>query len=140
VSRSKFTEENRAAIIRYLEAGNTVETACRMVEVHKSQLYRWLKRGEEARPGTTSRSFYDQVQAAEARAEVRAVTILQQGMRDDPKWAAWYLERRRPESWGRRSTVEHAQAGPLAVALTWTDGTNASPPPDPGAAAPPEGA
>jgi transposase-like protein len=125
VNRSKFTEENRAAILRYLEAGNTVETACRMVGIHRSQLYRWLQRGEEARPGTTFRRFYDDVQAAEARAEVRAMTILQQGMRDDPKWAAWYLERRRPEQWGKRSPPEPSPipAGPMVVRLELPGGS-----------------
>jgi transposase-like protein len=126
MSRSKFTEENRSAILRYLEAGNTVETACRMVGVHRSQIYRWLKRGEDARAGTIFRTFYDDVQAAEARAEVRAMTIVQQGMRDDPRWAAWYLERRRPEQWGRRGSVEHPQAGPLVIELTWSTGASAS--------------
>jgi excisionase family DNA binding protein len=126
MSRSKFTEENRSAILRYLEAGNTVETACRMVGIHRSQIYRWLKRGEDARAGTTYRTFYDDVQASEARAEVRAMTIVQRGMPDDPKLAVWYLERRRPEQWGRRASVEHTQAGPLVIELKWSGGASAS--------------
>lgn len=126
--KTKFTEPMREALIRYIEGGNTIETACKMVGVHKTQFYRWVKRGEDAREGTTFRKFHDDVQAAEARAEVRAMTILQQGMRDDPKWAAWYLERRLPQQYGRRQYTEQ-QTGPILVQLKWHEGADPLPPP-----------
>jgi len=119
MSRSKFTVENREALARYLQQGNTQETACRMVGIHKSQLYRWLNRGENAREGTAFRDFYDAMQRAEGEAETRAQLYVQQGMKNDPKWTAWYLERRHPEQWGKRMWVERKAEpmGPIVVKL-----------------------
>lgn len=102
--RSKFDAATRQAIIDILEGGSTILTAARAVGVHRATLHRWLARGENARLGTTFREFFDAVQAAEAHAEIRAANLIQQGMRDDPKWAAWYLERRRPRSGAAGST------------------------------------
>ena len=119
MSRSKFTAENRDLLTRYLQQGNTQETACRMVGIHKSQLYRWLNRGENAREGTAFRDFYDAMQRAEGEAETRAQLYVQQGMKNDPKWTAWYLERRHPEQWGKRMWVERnaEPIGPIVVKL-----------------------
>lgn len=73
-------------------------------------MYRWLAADAEFRAA---------VESAEAKAESYYVTIIHEAARDDWRAAAWWLERRRPDSYARRERFEahvRAQAERLANA------------------------
>ena len=109
---SKRTPEREARILQVLEAGNTRRAACEYVGIDQDTMSRWCARYAD---------FADRVRKAEAQAEIQAVAIIRQGIRNgDTADAKWWLERRRPDDYGRREKVEitvRQQAERLAADL-----------------------
>ena len=119
-STPKLTEtliENLAASIR---SGCYVETAVAMAGISKQAFYRWLKQAEGDESTELTKKLSDAVKKAMAEAEIRDLSVIdvaaQQG-----QWqaAAWRLERKHPERWGRQGhlRVEHSgpQGKPIAI-------------------------
>ena len=115
---SILTPELQDKILKYIRAGNYVETAVAACGVSKQSFYGWLKRGnaELARvaAGTNRRvtkdeqiyvDFLDAVDKTQAEAEVRDVLLLAKFAETDPKVVQWRLERKYPHSWGRMDRV-----------------------------------
>lgn len=50
-------------------------------------------------------AFRYQIHRAKAAAEIRALTIIQQAMPENWQAAGWYLERTRPDQYGRRERI-----------------------------------
>jgi hypothetical protein len=100
-------------LLASLRVGNTRRAACRAAEISDDTLRRWLKRD----PALASA-----VESAEAEAEQRFVGQVAGAARDG-SWqaAAWWLEHRRPEDWGRRYRADliidvEREAGRIALA------------------------
>jgi hypothetical protein len=127
VSRSKFTEANRAALLDALRDGVPVRTACALVGVDRSAFYRWMRRGETGRPGGVFHDFYMAVQHAIAQADAEAVVIIRRGMRDDPRLARWWLSRRLRDEFGDGPQAAPQPPGPVVIQLTLDDGTPTRP-------------
>jgi len=81
-----------------LSAGNTRQAACFYAGISDETLANWMRRSLE---------FLERVKKAEADAEVRMVAQVARAAQEGT-WqaAAWWLERRRPEDYGRRDRVE----------------------------------
>jgi hypothetical protein len=95
---SKHTPEREQRLLDALRAGNTRKAACHYAGISEEALARWLR---------ASVDFVDAVQKAESDAEVRMVAEIAQAARGST-WqaAAWWLERRRPDDFGRRDRVD----------------------------------
>ncbi len=89
---SKATAARIEALIAALRAGNTREAAAAHAEIDRTTLYRWL--GNNA--GLRAR-----VEKAEADAEVRFAAQIARAAGINWKAAVWWLERRRPKTYGR---------------------------------------
>ena len=111
---TKLTPEIQARIVTAIRAGNYAEPAARSAGISPATYYRWLRRGERAASGIY-RDFYEQVRRAESEAEVHAVAVIRRAMGDDWRAAAHYLERRYPDRWRRRESLEHEGAHCLVV-------------------------
>lgn len=94
---TKRTPEREKRLLDALRAGNTRKAACHFAGIDPSTLENWLRIS----------AFSDAVKKAEADAEVRMVGQVAQAARDGT-WqaAAWWLERRRPDDYGRVDRVE----------------------------------
>jgi hypothetical protein len=101
--RSKATEARIEALLVALRAGNTRDAAAGHAGIVRTTLYRWLERDPALRT---------RVEKAEADAEVRFEAQVAQGAGEDWRAAAWWLEHRRPASYGR------AQAAAATAAMT----------------------
>ena len=101
--RSKATEARIEALLVALRAGNTREASAGHAGIDRTTLYRWVKSDQALRT---------RVGKAEADAEVRFEAQVAQGASEDWHAAAWWLEHRRPKSYGR------AQAAAAAAAMT----------------------
>lgn len=98
-------------LLTAIRAGNYMEVSAAFAGIHKDTLYAWLKRGARARVGDPYRSFSDAMQKALAEAEVRDVAVVGQAA---AKWwqaAAWRLERRSPDRWGRKFQLAAEASG-----------------------------
>lgn len=128
-----LTTEIQEAMMQAVSAGAYMETAAAYAGITKDTLYRWLKRGARARRelGRGKRitvddrrlvAFSDALKKAAAAAEVADLKIIGKAARRTWQAAAWRLERKHPDRWGRRDrvyvgdadSVTEEEADPLA--------------------------
>jgi hypothetical protein len=84
---------------------------------HANRVDRWAVSGFNDVDEAKYLLFFEDVEAARAASEVRAVTQIQQAAMDGT-WqaAAWYLERSQPGRWGRqRVELSGPNGGPVQV-------------------------
>jgi hypothetical protein len=81
-----------------------------MAGVNKSTLYDWLKQGARAKTGKL-KEFSNAVNQAQGYAEARDVLTIGGAAKLDWRAAAWRLERKFPDRWGRRDTMKHTGPG-----------------------------
>jgi transposase len=104
---TKLTREAQERIVAAIRAGNYAAPAARSAGVSEASFYRWMARGERAKSGIY-RDFYEAVKRSEADAEVHAVAVIRREIADgDWRAAANFLERRFPDRWRRRESIEH---------------------------------
>ena len=102
-----------------LVAGNTIRNACIMAKIGESTYHRWMAEAEIAPEGHPLKEFRESVKGAMAQAEHRNVMIIQKAAPRQWQAAAWFLERRNPEAFGRREFVAMGGDGlgqPIAIA------------------------
>ena len=103
---TKVTEELTEKLFQYISEGNYLDTACRLAGVDYSTMRRWVQRGEKEGKGIYY-DFGEMLKIAEAQAEAKRVSlILKAGEFDDWKANAWYLERKYPERWAKKTTLD----------------------------------
>jgi hypothetical protein len=121
----------REQVLRALHAGAYVEDAAKSAGIHPSTFYEWLARGEEHRKALAEDDGYavpkseapyvefaDAVEKARATAVVTFVAVVANAARKGI-WqaAAWWLERTRPEEFGRkwRGELTGPGGGPISL-------------------------
>jgi hypothetical protein len=109
---TKLTPELQERICLAIRAGNYIEVAASFAGIHKDTFYRWLKRGARASRGIY-REFSDAVEKALADSEAGDVARISKAA-EQGHWqaAAWRLERKHPQRWGRRDRVQTEISGP----------------------------
>lgn len=109
-----LTPELQKQIADVIRAGNYMETAASFAGISKNTLYDWMKRGarERRRVEDTGRKalkreepylqFSDAIEKALAESEIRDVMRISEASKTDWKAAAWRLERKSPEKFGKK--------------------------------------
>ena len=100
---TKLTPGLSAAIVKAIRAGNYPEVAAESEGVSGASYYLWMKRGEAGEAPFSE--FFESVTRAKARAERRMVHLVRTAAINDAHAAQWFLERSRPDRWGRRDHV-----------------------------------
>ena len=141
---TKLTPALQDAIVRAVSCGVPLVTAAQYVGVSQSTVFQWMQRGEgrTVRPAhTVYVEFVEHIQKAKAEDETRRIVRLEKAARggevlcektitypdgrvqrevkySEPQWTAdaWFLERSRPETWGRRDLVDMRLTISAAVA------------------------
>jgi len=119
---AKLTREIQDKIVSAIRLGNYIETAAAYAGISKGALYDWLRRGarelEKAEKDPNYEipkeemkfvRFSQAVEKALAEAEIRDVTVIYEASKEQWQAAAWRLERKFPERWGRKLSVEGKQ-------------------------------
>lgn len=103
---TKLTPEVQEKIVTALRAGNYQETAALYAGITAATFYDWMNRGKNE-PESIYAEFLDAVEKAKADAEVRDVVLIDRAAADG-NWqaAAWKLERKFPQRWGRVNRTE----------------------------------
>jgi len=93
-AKGKYTPERVKAITDALRLGVTVEDACEYGDISAETFYKWLREKPD---------FAEAVKKSFASATVALVGRIRREA-EEGAWqaAAWLLERRHPERWGRR--------------------------------------
>ena len=118
-----LTETIQARMVQAIEGGNYAPTAAEYAGIGVSTHYDWLKKGES---GITPYAEYlEAIKKAEAVAEVRNVTLIQNAAANTWTAAAWYLERKHWDRWGKkdRNQIEltGANGQPIEINSTQVD-------------------
>jgi transposase len=99
-----------------LVLGATYELAARFAGISPDTFARWRQRMATARPGTPLARLRDRLTAAEGQAALRWLAQIQEAASADWRAAAFMLERRYPEEYGRQVLAQrHRSAGAPAV-------------------------
>ena len=107
--RTKLTSQRMLVIEKSLRAGSTRKVAAAVVGVGESTFYDWMRAGASDEGSKLARQLVVVVEAAEGEAELRAAAINKAIDKGDWKAAAWWLERRRRQDWGRPQPIPAAQ-------------------------------
>jgi len=111
---TKLTDDVQKQIIQVIEMGNYIETAAAYAGVSKDALYKWLRKGREAKKGKYY-GFVNAIEKALAESEVRDVLNVTSAASVSWQASAWRLERKFPDRWGRRDVIQHT--GPEGGAI-----------------------
>lgn len=105
---SKLDAQRRERLINAIRAGAPKVHAAAAAGIDRETLRRWERRSEE--PGAPAEyvAFAADLRAAEAEAFVALTATVRTSARTDWRAAAWLLERRAPDEYGRRDRVEHS--------------------------------
>lgn len=118
----KYNEERVTTILNAISSGNTRKCAAGLAGVTETTLYEWAGEYPE---------FSEALEKADAEAEQGMVSRVKAAA-DDGTWtaAAWWLERRRNEEWGRKDTVknEHSGSEEKPLRIVYVDDWRRSPP------------
>lgn len=99
---SKLTPKVEKEFVDLVKSGSYIETACAVVGIGRSTYYDWIKKANDSLESNRYTKFRDKVRKAQAWAEARDVAIIQQHAEKHWKAAAWLIERRYRQRWGRR--------------------------------------
>jgi type IV secretory pathway TrbF-like protein len=102
VSRGKLTPQIEADIVELIKAGNYVDHACSTVGIHKSTYYDWLAKAKASTRYNKYVRFSDAVEKAQGWSIARDVAIITKASEKYWQAAAWKLERKHPDRFGRQ--------------------------------------
>ena len=102
---SKLNEEVQEKLIQAIEIGVSYIHACAYAGIHYDTFNRWRNRGEEETKGQYH-DFYVAIKEAEGRGVAKSFAKIQTAA-SEGAWqaAAWILERRYPELYGRKPAL-----------------------------------
>jgi transposase len=104
--KTKFTTEVEDRLLRALRLGCYVETAAALAGISRDTFYDWIKKG--AKGVAPYAAFARKVDQAMAESEARDLAVILKAAEKNWTAAAWRLERRFPDRYGRndRTRVE----------------------------------
>ncbi|MFO0658897.1 MAG: hypothetical protein U0165_03550 [Polyangiaceae bacterium] len=116
----RCTPEVSAKICAAIRDGHTFEDSARLAGISKTTFHRWMRRGKREGELSALRSFRVDVEKATLDARVTLVSIIWEASKRDWRAAAWFLERRYPEEYGKQTRVEHSGPNGAPVPLSAT--------------------
>ena len=101
----KLTDEVQEIIVKSLENGLAIKSACGRACISEKTFYNWYNRGAEKKSGKY-RDFHDAVDNAKNTAQSNFENIIASAA-NKGTWqaAAWWLERRRPDMYNKPDKV-----------------------------------
>lgn len=119
---TKLTPQVQQRIVQAIALGSTYELAAGYGGIAYNTFNEWMKAGAAAKSGRFL-EFYEAVKEAEGAAAVGWLAKIEKAA-NDGAWqaAAWKLERRYPQSYGRQvHEVQGKDGGSLNIVLKWGD-------------------
>ena len=124
MAKLKLTEQLIEDAAKLIEAGNYQKHVAQALGVDESTWYRWLREGEQSEDENDLKyKFYQSIKKAEAKAVARNVALIQRAAQDG-NWqaAAWWLERRFPEEWGKKDKLNLKTDDGIKIQIVKVDG------------------
>lgn len=116
-----LTPDLQNKLVSVIAAGNYDDVACAHCGISDTVFYEWIQRGEGRHPTRNKTPLYaefaEAIKKARADSEVVAVLSVRNAFSKNWQAAMTFLERRRPDRWGRRDymSVQHEHRGTVEV-------------------------
>lgn len=122
--KSKLTRELIEQAAKLIEEGNYQSHVAQALGIHEDTWYRWMREGAQTKNGL-KRRFYEAVKKAEARAIARNVALIQKAAQEG-NWqaAAWWLERKFPDEWGKKDKLGLEGNGAIEIKVVKVSGNS----------------
>lgn len=122
--KSKLTRELIDKAAELIKAGNFQKHVAQALGIPEGTWYRWLSEGEKEKKGL-KREFYESIKKAEAEAIARNVEIIQKAAKIG-NWqaAAWWLERKFPDEWGKKDKLGLEGNGAIEIKVVKVSGNS----------------
>lgn len=115
---SKLDPKRKKDLFAALQRGATYEIACDLAGISYKTLRNWIKRGEKQKTGEFFQ-FLQELKKTQATAVVNLLDIIDKAAVKNWQAAAWKLERRYPETYGRTIHEHTGKDGkPIAINST----------------------
>lgn len=112
---TKYSQEIADKICQHIRAGAYVETAAAACGINKTTLYEWLKNSAR---GKTQNGFSNAIEKAQADAELfDSGVITKAAINGQWQAAAWRLERKHPDRYGRRTVISGDKNAPVMIGV-----------------------
>ena len=114
---SKLDTTTQQKFLDAVREGLPYSTACALAGIAETTLHNWRLKGEQD-PDSPYFEFLRSVKEAEAEAEAANVKRIRSAA-DNGQWqaAAWILERRHPDKWGRTDRQEQQHSGQVEIVV-----------------------
>lgn len=101
----KLTHDMIEKIADLIVMGKPIAVAANLAGISESTIYRWLALGKKKEANKIYKELVERVYQACEFSEFEALQVLRQATLEGSNWraAAWILERRHPEKYGKRS-------------------------------------
>jgi len=103
----KYNKEMVGKVVEQLAAGMSRLDTCKILQINSDTFYQWMKKPD----------FADTVIAAEFKTKQRCIVRIQKATGRDWKAAAWWLERKFYDEFGRKERHEVSGPGGRSVQL-----------------------
>lgn len=101
-----ITEDRIVHMETLLKSGSYISVACQVAEIPYSTHKEWVEKGTRPAAGPEFgqyRAYAQRIEKALAIGEDNLVKVIAAGAVEDWRAAAWMLERKEPERWGKKS-------------------------------------
>ena len=102
----KLTPELQEKFCEAIENGDSILGACGYVGIAEATYYNWIHKAEEAKTKTKYVKFKECVDKAKAKALHNFEQVIVSASIEHWQAAAWMLERRHPNLYGKREKIE----------------------------------
>ena len=106
MAKSKLTPELQEKFCDAIENGDSILGACGYVGIDESTYYKWMKKAKEAKGRSKFVKFKECVDKAKAKALHNFEQVITRASTEHWQAAAWMLERRHPNMYGKRDKIE----------------------------------
>ena len=106
MAKTKLTPELQEAFCQAIENGDSILGACGYVGITERTYYNWMDRAENAKGRTKFVKFKECVDKAKAKALHNFEQVITNASMEHWQAAAWMLERRHPNLYGKKEKIE----------------------------------
>ena len=106
MAKTKLTPELQEQFCKAIENGDSILGACGYVGISEQTYYNWINRAEEAKSKTKFVKFKECVDKAKAKALHNFEQVITNASMEHWQAAAWMLERRHPNLYGKKEKIE----------------------------------
>lgn len=106
MAKTKLTPELQENFCKAIENGDSILGACGYVGISEKTYYNWIDRAESAKGRTKFVKFKECVDKAKAKALHNFEQVITHASTEHWQAAAWMLERRYPNMYGKREKIE----------------------------------